>query len=63
MTATARHISCVPQSRAYYDRKRTEGKSHNQAIRSLARHLVRVIWAMLRDGQDHEIREEKHSAT
>jgi hypothetical protein len=48
------------QSRAYYDRKGAEGKSYNQAIRSLARHLVRVIWAMLCDGRDYEIREDMH---
>jgi len=60
MTAVAHHIRCVPQSRAYYDRKRAEGKTHNQAIRSLGRHLVRVIWAMLRDGRDYEIREDIH---
>jgi len=60
MTAVARHMACVPQSRAYYDRKRAEGKTHNQAIRSLGRHLVRVIWAMLRDGRDYEIREDRH---
>ena len=63
LTATARHIGCVPQSRAYYDRKRAEGKRHSQAIRSLARHLVRVIWAMLRDGRDYEIREDLHPTT
>jgi len=60
MTTIARHIGCVPQSRAYYDRKRAESKTHNQAIRSLGRHLVRVIWAMLRDGRDYEIREDIH---
>jgi transposase len=63
MTTVARHIGCVPQSKAYYDRKRTEGKTHNQAIRALGRHLVRVIWAMLRDGRDYEIREDTHPAT
>ena len=56
MTAVARHIGCNPQSRAYYERKRAQGKSHNQAIRSLGRHMVRVIWAMLRDGRDYEPR-------
>ena len=60
MTTVARHIGCVPQSRAYYDRKRAEGKTHNQAIRSLGRHLVRVIWGMFRDGRDYEIREDLH---
>lgn len=63
MTTVARHIGCVPQSRAYYDRKRAAGKTHNQAIRSLGRHLVRVIWAMLRDGRDYEIREDVHPLT
>jgi transposase len=63
LTATVRHMQCVPQSRVYYDRKRAEGKSHNQAIRSLARHLVRVIWAMLRDGRDYEIRDDAHPAS
>ena len=56
MTTVARHIGCVPQSRAYYDRKRAQGKTHNQAIRALGRHMVRVIWAMLRDGRDYEPR-------
>lgn len=63
MTTVARHIGCVPQSRAYYDRKRGEGKTHNQAIRSLGRHLVRVIWAMLRDERDYQIREDSHLVT
>jgi len=60
MTAVARHIACVPQSRVYYERKRAAGKTHNQAIRALGRHLVRVIWAILRDGRDYEIREDLH---
>lgn len=63
MTTVARHIGCVPESRAYYDRKRAESKTHNQAIRALGRHLVRVIWAMLRDGRDYEIREDTHPTT
>jgi len=63
MTTVARHIGCVPQSKTHYDRKRAEGKTHNQAIRSLGRHLVRVIWAMLRDGRDYEIREDIHPMT
>ena len=63
MTAVARHIGCVPQSRAYYDRKRAQGKTHNQAIRALGRHMVRVIWAILRDGRDYEIREDSHPMT
>jgi len=57
MTAVARHIECVPQSKAYYDKKRAEGKTHNQAVRALGRHLVRVIWSMLRDDRDYELRD------
>ncbi|MBD8045438.1 IS110 family transposase [Arthrobacter sp. Sa2BUA2] len=39
-----------PASRAYYDRKRAEGKRHNQAIIALARRRSDVLFAMLRDG-------------
>ena len=53
MTAACRHMACVPESRAYYDKKRTEGKSHNKAIRALGRHLSRVIWSMLRHDRDY----------
>jgi len=38
-----------PPSRAYYDRKRAEGKRHNQAIIALARRRSDVLFAMLRD--------------
>jgi transposase len=37
-------------SRAYYDRKRAEGKTHTQSVLSLARRRLNVLWAMLRDG-------------
>ena len=37
-------------SRAFYDRKRREGKRHTQALIALARRRVDVLWAMLRDG-------------
>ena len=39
-----------PESRAYYNRKRSEGKRHSQAVLALARRKVDVLWAMLRDG-------------
>ncbi|MFJ8391160.1 IS110 family transposase [Streptomyces sp. NPDC094438] len=41
--------SC-PASRAYYERKRAEGKGHKQAVLSLARRRANVLWAMIRDG-------------
>lgn len=36
-----------PESRAFYDRKRTEGKRHNQAVIALARRRLNVVWAIL----------------
>jgi transposase len=38
-----------PVSRAYYDRKRTEGKKHNAALICLARRRCDVLHAMLRN--------------
>ena len=38
------------ESRAFYERKRAEGKRHTQALVALARRRVNVLWAMLRDG-------------
>lgn len=42
-------IRTDPASRAYYDRKRLEGKTHTQAVIALARRRLNVLWAMLRD--------------
>ena len=39
-------------SRAFYLRKRGEGKGHTQALIALARRLVDVVWALLRDGRE-----------
>jgi hypothetical protein len=33
-----------------------EGKQHNQALRALGRHLIRVLWAMVRHHLDYEVR-------
>lgn len=43
-------MRAVPESRAFYDRKRAEGKRHTQAVIALARRRVNVLWAMLREG-------------
>ena len=43
-------LKSCPASRIYYDRKRGEGKTHIQAMLSLARRRLNVLWAMLRDG-------------
>jgi transposase len=41
-------------SRRFYDRKRSEGKRHIQAVLALARRRVNVLWALLRDGRTYE---------
>ncbi|WP_433262832.1 IS110 family transposase [Actinosynnema sp. CS-041913] len=38
-------------SRTFYDRKRRERLIHTQALLALARRLVDVLWALLRDGR------------
>jgi len=48
--ASLRH----PPSRAYYDRKRAEGKSHTAALTCLARRRVDVLHAMIRDHQQYQ---------
>jgi transposase len=40
-----------PDSRAFYDRKRQEGKRHHQAVIALARRRINVLWAMLHNRQ------------
>jgi len=47
MFAVDHHRKWIPQSQRYYEKKRAEGKRHNQAIRALGRHLCRVIFKML----------------
>jgi transposase len=38
---------CHPETRAYLERKRSEGKSTKEAIRCLKRHLARHVWHLL----------------
>ena len=59
MVALDRHRKYVPESQRYYEKKRSEGKKHNQAIRALGRHLSRIIYKMLKEERDYEIRPEK----
>jgi transposase len=47
-------IRCSPDSRRFYDRKRSEGKRHTQAVMALARRRVNVLWALLRDQRCYE---------
>jgi transposase len=39
---------CHPETIEFLARKKTEGKTHREAIRSLKRHLARRIWQLLR---------------
>jgi transposase len=56
MIAVDTHRKRVPQSQRYYEKKRAEGKRHNQAIRALGRHLCRVIFKIL--AQDRPYRKD-----
>jgi transposase len=43
-----------PTSRAYYDKKRAEGKRAKSAVIALARRRTNVLWALLRDNRTWE---------
>jgi transposase len=47
-------ITCCPDSRRYYNRKRAEGKKHIPAVLALARRRVNVLWALLRDNRPYQ---------
>jgi transposase len=47
-------IACDEASKAYYRRKRSEGKTHHQAVLALARRRVNVLHAMLRTRQPYQ---------
>jgi hypothetical protein len=49
-------VRSAPEPRAFYDRRRQQGKKHTQALIALARRRVTVLWAMLRDGTTFESR-------
>ena len=59
MIALDRHRKYVPESQRYYEKKRSQGKKHNQALRALGRHLCRIIYKMLKEGREYEMRPEK----
>ena len=59
MVALDRHRKYVPESQRYYEKKRKEGKAHNQAIRALGRHLCRIIYKMLKEEREYELRSKK----
>jgi transposase len=56
MVGVDRHRKQVPESQRYYEKKRAQRKSHNQAIRALGRHLCRVMYSMIRQDRPYELR-------
>lgn len=56
-------ITGDPASRPYCDRKRAEGKRHNQAVIALARRRPDVLFAMLRDGSFYQPRPSQAAMT
>lgn len=50
-----------PASKAFYDRKRAEGKRHNAALICLARRRCDVILAMLRTAQPYQPAGHRHA--
>ncbi|MFQ6117943.1 MAG: IS110 family transposase [Candidatus Bipolaricaulia bacterium] len=60
-------LSRCPWAREYYDRKRGQGKAHQESLRMLADRWVRIIFAMRRDrrcyDEEHHLRmREEHAA-
>ena len=55
-------IRTDPVSRAYYDRKRNQGKRHNQAIIALAHRRLTVLYAMLRDASLYDTPQQAQAA-
>jgi len=58
ITMAGGSIRLSPQCKAYYLKKRTEGKSHNHALRCLARQMIKVIHKMLTEDRDYIVRKE-----
>ncbi len=48
-------LKCCPASKAYYQRKRSEGKGHKQALLALARRRVNALWAIIRDRECYQV--------
>jgi transposase len=44
-----------PDSQRFYQRKRSEGKLHTQAVLALARRRVNVLWALIRDRRCYQL--------
>jgi len=47
-------IRINPESRAYYERKIKEGKTHWQAMNALSRQLIKIIYYMLKNKEPYQ---------
>ena len=43
-----------PRLRAFYEKKRREGKPHRVAVTAVARKLCHVVYAVMRDGEPYD---------
>jgi transposase len=55
-------VGCDPTSKAFYARKRAEGKNHHQAVLALARRRVNVLHAIMRTRQPYDHRASRAAA-
>jgi transposase len=56
-------IQCDPASKAFYARKRAEGKRHHQALIALARRRINVLHALLRTRQPYRADHTRQTPT
>ncbi|WP_049649199.1 IS110 family transposase [Kitasatospora sp. MY 5-36] len=61
LSAQVAAVHC-PVSKAFYRRKRDEGKSHKQAVLALARRRLNVLWALIRDSRTFDAVAPKNAA-
>lgn len=54
-------IRLDPESRAYYERKREQGKRHNAAVMCLARRRCNVLFCMLKNGTLYEPKAQRQA--
>jgi transposase len=53
LIAAVHPMGRISQSKTFYERKRAQGKTPMQALRALARHLVRVLFSMLKQNRNY----------
>lgn len=56
-------INTPGPSRDYYNKKRAEGKPHQQALMALARRRIDVLWALLRENRHFQLQPPATCAT